>query len=105
MSASLGERLVLLRVRKERRPVLQILSGRGWLGGPPAPGGSQIKRNGEEVDVGLSEVAFPGLGPWEGMLGVPRKLADQLVMGCCFFLSFIFICYSSSLLRLFFSKL
>lgn len=47
----------------------------GWLGGPPAPWGSRIKKKWgwgvwgeEEREVGLSEVAFPGLGPGEGRL-------------------------------------
>lgn len=76
----------------------------GWLGLLPAPGGSEIKRNAEGVDVGLSEVAFPGLGPGEGMLwNLFRKPSNQLGMGCCFFSLFIF--YYSSLLLLFFSKL
>ena len=43
----------------------------GWLGGPPAPGGNQIKKKwgwGEKRkkrgrEMGLTEVAFPGLGP------------------------------------------
>lgn len=52
--------------------------------------------------MGLSEVAFPGLGPGEGMLwNLFRKLLNQLVMGCCFFLSFflfftILVCCSCS---------
>ena len=56
------------------------------------PWGSGMKRNGEGREMGLSEVAFPGLGPGEGMLWkLFRKLLNQLVMGCCFFLSLSFL--------------
>lgn len=117
VSVCWGERLLPLRVsccggrRRERKRVERILSGRvsRWVASwASCPGGSQIKSNAEGVDVGLSEVAFPGLGPGEGMLwSLFRKLSNQLVMGYCFFLSFfIFIFYYSSLLLLlFFPKL
>lgn len=115
LSVCWGERLQLLRVsccgvrKRERRRVEHILSGRvsRWVASwPPAPGGSPI-RNAEGVDGGLSEVAFPGLGPGEGMLwNLFRKLSNQLAMGGCFFLSFFyFLFYYSSLLLLFFPKL
>lgn len=115
VSVCWGERLLLLRVsccggrRRERRRVERILSPRvsRWVGSwASCPGGSQIKSNAEGVDVGLSEVAFPGLGPEEGMLwSLFRKLSNQLVMGCFFLSFFIFIFYYSSLLLLFFPKL
>ena len=84
--------------------------GGGWVARWAShPWGSGMKRNGEGREMGLSEVAFPGLGPGEGMLWkLFRKLLNQLVMVVAFFflfLFFIFIFYYSSLLLLFLSKL
>lgn len=51
------------------------------------PGETKLKRNGgalgeKEREIGLSDVAFPGLGPGAGRLwNFYRKPSDQLVMG------------------------